>query len=188
MRQILIIAGLFLGGCAGFRSTEGAKATLKEPLHAPAGVAVTIWKIPIAGVGLWGLLGSDPPPPLEIHQYNYQAAPPQPQAGVPIQPPSPPQPVPYQTVYPASPFNDPTLVIFTNASDRATFEVSIDGGAAIVLAPRTVSANINLDVGDHTVRVRGTIPTHFGPRPVPEYTRVIRVEARGGYQSIVLSE
>lgn len=187
MKTIPVVISLFFAGCAG-QMTEGVKATSKEALHAQSGgMAVTIWKVPVIGVGLWGLLSGPAEPPLVIHQYNYQAVPPQPQTGAAVKP-GPPQPVPYQTEYQTAPRDDPTLAIFTNVSDRATFEIVIDGKAPIVLPPRAVSADIYLDVGDHTVKVRGTIPTHFGPRPIPEYIRSLRVEARGRYQPIYLSE
>lgn len=127
-------------------------------------------------------------PRVIVHQYSYQAVPPPAPGGVPVVPPGPPQPVPYQTVYPAAPTDDPTLVVFENISTRATVRLSIDGGSEIVLPPGRITANIHLDVGDHQVRVWRDVPTVLGARSMPEQLLAIRIEARGRWQYIQLSD
>ncbi len=175
---------LLAAGCA----TAGDKPPAITP-HAEAGVGITVWKIPVAGFGLWfppgyGAAGSQ----VVIHQYSYQAVPPTTQAGIPVEPPGPPTPVPYQTVYQAAPFDDPTLVIFQNGSDRVTFRIQVDDREPITLGPRQVSANLHLDMGDHQVKVSGTLPTFFGSKDIPERKVPLRIDSRGRSQIIHLAE
>lgn len=186
----VFLAMVFLAGCAGYRPAAGARETMKEPLHADAGIGVTVWKIPLIGVGGWGLssFGHYGGLPVIEYKYNYQAVPPiVPQGGVPAHPPGPPAPLGY-SAYPARPFDDPTLVIFRNASDRATLMVTVDGREPITLAPGQVTTNLNLDIGDHQARVRGEVPTILGLRPIPERVFQLRIDPRGRAQIIYLSE
>lgn len=134
----------------------------------------------------------EPTPQVKVYQYSYQAVPPTEQAGIPVKPPGPPQPVSYETMFPQRPFDDPTLVIFVNGSDRATLRLTVNEQKErreIVLRPGEVTANIHLDVGDHQVRVRGEVPTAFGPRATREQVITIRVDpGRGRAQIIYLRE
>lgn len=187
----VFLAMVFLAGCAGYRPAAGARETMKEPLHTEAGIGITIWKVPVIGLGGWGFSsGYYGGLPVITHNYNYQAVPPiVPQGGVPAHPPGgPPAPVGYSAIYPPRPFDDPTLVIFRNASDRATLAVAVDERAPITLAPGQVTANLNLDVGDHQARVRGEVLTALGPRQIPEKVFQLRIDPRGRAQIIYLSE
>lgn len=187
----VFLAMVFLAGCAGYRPAAGARETMKEPLHADTGIGVTVWKIPLFGVGGWGFspLGYYGGLPVIQYNYNYQAVPPiVPQGGVPAHPPGPLAPVGYNAIYPPRPFDDPTLVIFKNASERATLTVSVDEREPITLAPGQATANMNFDVGDHQARVRGGVPTTLGPRQISEKLFQLRIDPRGRAQIIYLSE
>ncbi len=190
-RWVVVIETVFLVGCAGYRPAAGVRETIQQPLHAETGMGITVWKIPIIGIGGWGFPWwySYGGLPVIEYNYNYQAVPPMvPQGGVPAQPPGPPQSVSYRTVYKSAPFDDPTLAVFLNTSHRATRVVTIDDREPIVLEPGRVTANIRLPLGDHQVMVRGTIPTYFGPAEIPEKVFSLRVEALGRPHIIHLSE
>ena len=181
---IVVVSLLLVVGCA----TAPDKPPALTP-HAEAGVGVTVWKIPVAGLGFWfpsgyGAVGSQ----VVIHQYSYQAVPKAEQYGVPVQPPGPPMPVPYPTVYPAAPFDDPTLVVFQNGSDRVTFRIQVDDREPVTLGPRQVSANLHLDMGDHQVKVSGTLSTFFGPKEVQPRVFPLRIDPRGRSQIIHIAE
>lgn len=144
----------------------------------------------------------EPPPQAVIHRYSYQAMPPATAGGIPAQPPGPPTPVAVlplsptapaaaQTVYPAAPFGDPTVVIFRNESERATLSISVDSRPPMILLPATISTNINLGPGEHTVRWRGVVPTTHPEHPTlksREQFMVIWVRAEDGTKVISLSE
>jgi len=151
---IMIILIIFLTSCA-----TGAKKTAQEPFHAESGAGITIWKIPIVGIGAWGQdsWGSGAPSVI-VHKYNYQAQPP---ALAPGAPPSLPDKAPgivdYQTIY-GSAWDDPTLVIFKNDSYRK-IRIGIDGQRPIVLAPYGATADLHLGVGEHRARLIIEKPT-----------------------------
>lgn len=185
---VIAVLALALAGCAVW---PGAGETAKTPLHAESGIGVTVGKVPVLGVGVWGSQSSSPG--IVIHQYSYQASPtPTTPSGIPAQPPGPPQPVPYETVYqptfPPGAFDDPTLVVFQNASERATLTVAVSGQAPITLAPGQSTASLHLDMGEHGVVITGTVPTGLGPRALPKQERMIRIDPRGRAQIIPLRE
>lgn len=146
---LLVVAGL-IGGCA--------TAPKKEPVPVPAesGIGVTIWKIPIVGVGFWGWDRWWGPGVNQVivHRYDYQV---KPQSLPPETPPSPPTsqampaPVDYQTVY-KSAWDDPTLIIFKNDSYRK-LRVEINSQRPIVLESYGATADLHLGVGEHRVRL-----------------------------------
>ncbi len=147
---------LLLYGCAEFRQGPGLKKTTEEPLHAESGIAATIWKIPIIGIGGWGLgdWGGYQAPSVIIHQYNYQAQPQPTSPGTPPLPPTSslgPPPIDYQTIY-RSAGDDPTLVIFSNQSYR-TVRLQIDGQEPeIKLASYQATVDLHFTPGEHRVR------------------------------------
>lgn len=190
-RIFFLLAAFAVASCAGYRPAAGVRETIKEPLHAESGIGVTIWKVPVVGVGGWGLssFGHYGGLPVIQYNYNYQAVPPVvPQGEVPAHPPGPPSPVGHQVIYPPRPFDDPTLVIFKNVSERATLTVSVDEREPITIAPGQATANMNFDVGDHQARVRGGVPTTLGLRQIPEKVFQLRIDPRGRAQIIYLSE
>ncbi len=208
---VITLVALILTGCATASQPPPGKSPGLTP-HAEAGVGLTLWKIPVAGIGFWFPPGIAGGLPVVIHQYTYQAMPPKAQYGVPAQPPGPPAPVAppegekqpeqpvtvpappppviYRTVYPPAPFDDPTLIVFRNVSERAIFQVSVDGGKSwLELPPGQATPDIHLGPGDHRVRVRGKVGTvHHGWLDIPERIVPLRVEARGRAQIIHLHE
>lgn len=182
----IFLATAFLAGCAGYRPAAGARETMKEPLHTEAGIGVTVWKVPVIGVGGWGFGGySLGGPPVVVNRYDYPSIPPRTSGGMPVEPPPP---LMYQTVYPPAPFEDPTLVVMKNTSYRAILWWSIDGGKETILLPGQITADIRVDVGDHTIRYRGEVLTGLGPRQIPERVFPLRIDPRGRAQFIHLSE
>jgi len=152
---VIILFVILSSGCA-----TGAKKNSQKPLHAESGVGVTIWKVPIFGIGFWGQdswWGSGMSSVI-VHQYNYRA---QPQPAPPGTPPLPPTAMPpaadYPTIYGSS-WDDPTLVIFKNNSYRKT-KIEINGQKPIVLEPYGATANLHLDIGEHPVRLTIEKPT-----------------------------
>lgn len=192
MRGLPVLAvTVLLAGCAWYRPAAGVRETIQQPLHTETGAGITVWKIPIIGIGGWGFPWwySYGGLPVIEYNYNYQAVPPVvPQGGVPAQPPGAPASVSYQNIYSSRPFDDPTLVILRNGSDRARLTVTIDDGEPIVLAPGQITTNLNLDIGDHQAKVRGEVPTTLGSRPIPERIFPLRIDPRGRSQIIYLSE
>ena len=158
MKNLLVVSCwllvVSLVGCA----TTGAQKTAQEPLHTESGAGITIWKIPIIGIGGWGLNAGGGLPSVIVHRYSYQAQPPALPYGT---PPTPrwvwPIPVDYQTIY-QSAWDDPTLVIFKNDSCRK-IRIEIDSQPQIVLAPYGATADIHLGVGEHRVRLTTEKPT-----------------------------
>lgn len=210
LRMVTLLSTFLLVGCAVYRPVTPPKTD--QPSVSPlaeAGVGVTIWKVPVVGIGAWGMGAA---PVAIVYQYNYQAVPKPTVSGIPVDPPGPPQPVvpptgeqlkeqppaatptaalpppvPLQTVYPSAPFDDPSLVIFQNASDRKTFLVSIDGKPEFKLEPRRITPNLYLNEGDHQVRIRGHVSSaQFGPLAIPERLFPLRIQAEGSWQLIVL--
>lgn len=180
VKRLLILFFVFvLIGCA----TTGVKETSKEPIHAEAGVGITLWKIPILGIGGWstdtGQVSS-----IIVHRYDYQAQPPVLPEGTPYSTPTVPPAVDYKTLYPVTPFDDPTLTIFINSSERITFRVAIDHHEPFVLTPGQSAANIHLDIGEHIVEITGEVQTRFGPREIPKTVQMIQVRARD-YSKII---
>lgn len=82
MRRIslAIVAVLALSGCTAW---PGLQKSTQEPVHAESGFGVTIWKIPLVGIGGWGTAPYYEVPPVIIHRYEppsvpYGAPPPPP--------------------------------------------------------------------------------------------------------------
>jgi len=150
---------IFLSGCASVVGPKtGFQKTTEEPLHAESGAGITIWKIPIIGIGGWGLNAGGGLPSVIVHQYSYQAQPPALPYGTPPTPPwVGPIPVDYQTIY-QSAWDDPTLVVFKNDSYRKV-RIEIDGQRPIVLSPYGATSDIHLGLGEHRVRLTIEKPT-----------------------------
>lgn len=187
MRQLSIaaIALVFSTGCAMIPQTVE-----RPPVTTDSGTGITIWKVPILGLGSWGIFGGYSGPTI-VNNYSYQAIPPPvtPGSNMPVGPPGPPLPVLYQTLYPTRPFSDPTLVVFRNGSERAMLRLSIDGNQEeIVLQPGEATPDIHLDIGDHNVRVRAEVPTALGMRRAPDQFLVFRIHPRGTAQIVYLYE
>ncbi len=169
---VLAVISLF-SGCAGLQKTT------KEPLHAESGAGITIWKIPIVGLGIWTPDSWGGAPSVIIHRYDYQT---QPQAvppdALPNLPANGPLPITYQTIY-GSAWDDPTLVIFKNDSYRR-MRIQIDGQGPIVLEPYSATADMHFGIGEHRVRTMTEVPTRvhgtFGV--VRFFTIFIRPEGR----------
>jgi hypothetical protein len=98
---ITVVIFFSLSGCVGVRHQTGFQKTTNEPLHAESGTGITVWKIPILGIGNWGdFWGQSQVPSVIVHRYDYTA---QPRALAPGAPPLPPSstgppPVDYQTI------------------------------------------------------------------------------------------
>ena len=144
---------IFLSGCA---SVVGPKTT-EEPLRAESGAGVTIWKVPVLGIGVWGVSSSGQIPSVIIHKYDYQAQPPALAPGTPPSPPWMTSVVDYPTIYSSS-WDDPTLVVFKNDSYRKV-RIEIDGQRPIVLSPYGATSDIHLGLGEHRVRLTIEKPT-----------------------------
>lgn len=189
---VLLLVLAVGGGCA---------TTPEKPSSTPiaeAGVGVTIWKIPVAGIGLWGLggmlgYGSQ----VVVHQYNYQVQPAPSPPGTPPSPPAqssqpqpsatppPAPPVPYPTIY-QSAWDDPTLVVFTNQSAR-TIRITIDDQQEIKLAGYQATADLHLGVGEHRVRLVVEKPTAaFGTLEVVRFPPPILIRPEGRSQIIYI--
>lgn len=180
MRKLIILfLFLALSSCA----TTGVKETSKESIHAEAGVGITLWKIPILGIGGWGTDASQAPS-IIVHRYDYRAQPPVLPEGTPPSVPAAPTAVNYKTLYPVTPFDDPTLVVFVNNSERITFRIAIDHYEPFTLTPDQSAANIHLDIGEHIVEITGETQTRFGPREIPKTVQMIQVRARD-YSKII---
>ncbi len=180
MRKLIILFLFFvLIGCA----TTGVKETSKEPIHAEAGVGVTLWKIPILGIGGWGT-DTGQVFSIIVHRYDYQAQPPVLSDGTPPSPPGAPMSASYKTIYGPTPFEDPTLVVFVNRSEKVTFKISIDHYEPFTLLPGQASANIHLDVGEHVLEISGEAQTKFGPREIPKTVRFEKIKPEG-YSKII---
>jgi hypothetical protein len=137
---------------------------------------------------LGGCASTEKVPSVIIHRYEYQAKPAALPPGTPPASPSLPPPVDYPTVYPPAPFDDPTLIVLVNESERTTFYVSIDGQKQIVLKPGQASPNVHLDIGDHWVHVKGSIPTQLGTRAIPDKVMKVRVRPEGRSQILYLRD
>lgn len=138
-------------GCAGVRQTT------KEPLHAEAGVGITVWKIPIVGFGEWGSGSYKQAPNVIVHKYNYTAKPQPMPPGTPPTPPWMPPIVNSPTIYNSS-WDDPSLVIFKNESYRRAL-IQIDRQKPIVLEPYGATSDLYLGIGEHRVRLTVEKPT-----------------------------
>lgn len=141
---------VILFGCAA-----GAQKTVQEPVYAENGFGVTIWKIPILGLGGWGN-SSGQAPSVIVHKYDYQVKPLALATGTPPNLGTAP-PVDYQTTY-ESAWNDPTLVIFKNDSYRRV-RIEINGRRPIILEAYGATADLHLGIGEHRVRVTIEKPT-----------------------------
>lgn len=182
---IYVVAGIIVAvislcsGCVGIRHQTGLQKTINEPLHTESGIGATIWKIPIVGLGFWGLGANSQVPSVIVHRYDYQAQPP---ALAPSTPPSPPttgpSPINYQTIY-QSAWNDPSLVIFKNDSYRKV-RIKIDGQKTVVLEPYGATSDLHLGIGDHPVRITIEKPTaaHSTWEVIQFFSIYIRPEGR----------
>ncbi len=144
--MLIFVIGLFIifFGCAG------AQKTAQEPLHAETGGGITIWKIPIVGIGGWG---TNTTPDIIVYKYNYQTQPPPTPPGAQPSPPA----VDYSTIY-GSAWDDPSLVIFKNESYRR-IKIQIDKQKPIALEPYGATANLHLDKGEHKIKIAVEKPT-----------------------------
>lgn len=165
-RLAILFLALALSSCTYAR--EAAKTT-GEPPYTDSGFGVTIWKIPVVGIGGWG---SGQAPSVIIHKYEYQTQPAPP--GAPPPPPAAPPGVNYPTVYPSA-FDDPTLVIFQNRT-YWTVRIEIDGNPPIRLAGYQASANLYLGPGDHRVRAVIEKPTQV--HGTLEVVRIFQIQIR----------
>lgn len=170
---IAVIFILTLVGCAG-----GLQKTAQEPLHTQSGLGVTLWKIPILGLGIWA-----PDdwgyPSIVVHQYNYSAMPITTPAGtLPNLSTAGPPMAGYQTIY-GSAWDDPTLVVFKNNSYFRK-RIAIDGQRPIILEPYGVTPNMHFGVGRHQVRVVTEKPTraHGTLEAVRVFSFSVRPEGR----------
>lgn len=171
---LFLVISLLVTGCA----TTGAQKTAQEPLHTETGVGITIWKIPIIGVGGWGSNIDGGVSSVIVHQYDYQARPPALAPGTPPSPPWMPSAVDYKTVY-QSAWDDPTLIIFKNDSYRK-IRIEIDGQKPVVLEPYGATSDLHLGIGDHPVRITIEKPTAaHGTWKVMRFSKIyIRPEGR----------
>lgn len=181
----LALLFIFLSGCAGIRHQTGLQKTVNEPLHAESGgVGLTFWKIPVLGIGGWGLgqLGSPGMPSIIVHKYDYQAKPPALAPDTPALSPDTesniggeivdyrtpksapkqigPPPVNYKTVY-ESAWDDPTLIVFVNQSYRV-IKIQIADEKEIKLGPYQSTANLHFAPGEYSIRKTVEKPTGMG--------------------------
>lgn len=153
--------------------------TKKESASIPAesGIGITIWKIPIVGVGFWGWDRWWGPGVSQVivHKYDYQARPLALAPGTPPSPPSAgPPPVDYQTIY-ESAWDDPTLVIFKNDSYRKV-KVVIDGQKPIILTSYGATADLHLGMGEHRIRI--TVEKQTVAHGTWEVVRLMQISIR----------
>lgn len=177
---LFFIIFVLVGGCAGWKKTS------QEPTHAETGAGITVWKIPVLGIGLWGLsdMSGYGTSSIIVHQYNYQTKPQALAPGTPPSPPSMPMPVDYPTVY-QSAFDDPTLVIFKNDSFRKV-KIEIDGNAPISLDPYGATTDLHLNFGPHRAKITTIKNTYFGEKEMVVY-RNFRVDLYGRSQIFTLT-
>jgi hypothetical protein len=174
---IIILFICLLFGCAGLQKTS------QEPLHAESGGGITIWKIPVIGLGGWGT-DNNRIAEIIVHKYDYQARPAPSLPGTPPTPPTVPPAADYQTIYKSS-WDDPTLVIFKNDSYRKV-RIEINNQKPIVLKPYGATSNLHLGLGE--LRVKIVIEKPTAAHGVWEITRffTIRIQPEGRSQIIYI--
>jgi len=168
----MAISVLVLGGCAGLQRTA------QEPLHTQSGLGVTLWKIPILGLGIWAPDNWSYPSVI-VHRYDYSAVPITTPAGtLPNLSTGGPPMVGYQTIY-GSAWDDPTLIVFKNNSYFRK-RIAVDGQQPIILEPYGVIPNMHFGVGRHQVRVITEKPTraHGTLEAVRVFSFSVRPEGR----------
>lgn len=158
---VLVIIMVAVGsGCVGVKYDTGYDKTMQQPLHAESGgTGITLWKVPVLGIGSWGAVGTDGLSgsgsgisSVIVHKYDYQVQPPSLAPDVPPSPPisAGPPPVDYKTIY-ESAWDDPTLVIFVNRSYRV-IKIQIGDESEIKLAPYQATTNLHLTPGEYLIR------------------------------------
>lgn len=159
MKRFLSISVLILILATGCATTGGKKTEQQNSLSTESGIGITVWKIPIIGVGFWGWWDQWWGPGVSrvvVHKYDYQARPPALPYGTPPSPPTAPPPtripvMPKEQSLQSS-WDDPSIVVFKNGLPFET-ELEIDGGKiAYNLEPYGITPDIPLPIGRHKVK------------------------------------
>jgi len=191
VKKFFLFLILAMAGCVGVRHQTGLDKTTNEPLHAESGAAITLWKIPLVGIGGWGNETASGwfgygAPSIIVHQYDYQA---QSQATPPGTPPTPPTTnsspsVDYKTNYETA-FDDPTLVIFANQSYRV-IRIRIGDEPEIRLGPYRATTNLHLAPGEYNIRKTVEKPVKLGQGAIFDWVTFLRISVTlNGHSQII---